>query len=178
GFFAFTQVDAHTSYLVLCGSLFVMGLGMGGTMMPIMTSALKTLTNQEVARGSTLLNIVQQIGGSVGAAVMSVILTSQLNESQPIPGAVDPQSGQPITEAGLAIAVQQKPELLQAFPVDPSVIQRGLDFVAGSFATTFWVAFAIVVATLIPAAFLPRRRLVAQPLDDQDPRSATPVVVH
>ena len=44
GFFTFTQVDAHTSYWLLCGSLFVMGLGMGGTMMPIMTSALKTLT--------------------------------------------------------------------------------------------------------------------------------------
>ena len=29
--------------VLLCGSLFVMGLGMGGTMMPIMTSALRTL---------------------------------------------------------------------------------------------------------------------------------------
>src|SRR4051812_8796249 len=43
GFFTFTQVGTDTSYLLLCGSLFVMGLGMGGTMMPIMTSALRTL---------------------------------------------------------------------------------------------------------------------------------------
>ena len=43
GFFTFTQVGTDTSYWLLCGSLFVMGLGMGGTMMPIMTSALKTL---------------------------------------------------------------------------------------------------------------------------------------
>jgi len=158
GFFTFTQVDAQTSYLVLCGSLFVMGLGMGGTMMPIMTSALRTLTNSEVARGSTLLNIVQQIGGSIGAAVMSVILTSQLNESSPIPGALDPQSGKPITEAGLAIAAQQKPELVGQFQVERSVIERGLDFAAESFGTTFWVAFTLVLATLIPAAFLPRRK--------------------
>ena len=33
--------SADTSYVLLCGSLFVMGLGMGGTMMPIMTSALR-----------------------------------------------------------------------------------------------------------------------------------------
>jgi hypothetical protein len=59
-----------------------MGLGMGGTMVPIMTSALRTLTNQEVARGSTLVNILQQIGGSIGSATMSVILTSQLNGSR------------------------------------------------------------------------------------------------
>jgi EmrB/QacA subfamily drug resistance transporter len=78
GFFTFTQVGADTSYWVLCGSLFVMGLGMGGTMMPIMTSALKSLSNAEVARGSTLVNIVQQIGGSIGTAVLSVVLTNQL----------------------------------------------------------------------------------------------------
>ncbi len=83
GFFVFTQVGADTSYLVLCGALFVMGLGMGGTMMPIMTSALKSLTNHEVARGSTLVNIVQQIGGSIGTAVLSVVLTNQLTAAMP-----------------------------------------------------------------------------------------------
>ncbi len=88
GFFVFTQVGADTSYLVLCSALFVMGLGMGGTMMPIMTSALKSLTNSEVARGSTLVNIVQQIGGSIGTAVLSVVLTNQLQSR--IPGSTDP----------------------------------------------------------------------------------------
>src|SRR3712207_6554020 len=117
GFFAFTQVGTDTSYWMLCGALFVMGLGMGGTMMPIMTSALKTLTNNEVARGSTLLNILQQIAGSVGSALMSVILTSELNDAPAIPGVVDPQTGAPVTEAGLAIAVQQNPALAQQFPV-------------------------------------------------------------
>ena len=34
-------------------SLFVMGLGMGGTMMPIMSSALATLREHTIARGST-----------------------------------------------------------------------------------------------------------------------------
>ena len=58
-----------------------MGLGMGGTMMPMITSALRTLTDHEVARGSTLLNITQQIASSVGVAVISVMLTSQLNAS-------------------------------------------------------------------------------------------------
>ncbi|MEV4822284.1 DHA2 family efflux MFS transporter permease subunit [Micromonospora sp. NPDC049274] len=178
GFFGFTQVDPHTSYWLLGGSLFVMGLGMGGTMMPIMTSALRTLQAPEVARGSTLVNILQQIGGSVGAAVMSVILTNELNGSRPIPGAVDP-SGKPITEAGLAIAAQQRPELLQQMPVDPSIIERGLDFAAKSFAHTFWVGFALVLATLIPALLLPRRRKPEQPLGDEQAELAkAPVIIH
>ncbi|MDO3703055.1 DHA2 family efflux MFS transporter permease subunit [Micromonospora sp. C28SCA-DRY-2] len=178
GFFAFTQVDTDTSYWLLCGSLFVMGLGMGGTMMPIMTSALKTLNAQDVARGSTLVNILQQIGGSVGAAVMSVILTNELNGSPVIPGVTDPK-GEPVTEASLAIGVQQQPELLQQFPVDPSLLQRGLDFAASSFASTFWVAFVLVLLTFGAVAFLPRRREPSHLLDgEQGDETRTPVVIH
>jgi hypothetical protein len=152
--------------VLLCGSLFVMGLGMGGTMMPIMTSALKTLTHHEVARGSTLLNILQQIAGSVGSATMSVILTNALNESPAIPGAVNPQTGAPVTEAGLAIAVEQNPDLAQQFPVDPGLLERGLEFAADAFATTFTVGFVLILVTFIPAFFLPRKRQASHLLDD------------
>ncbi|WP_320069102.1 DHA2 family efflux MFS transporter permease subunit [Micromonospora sp. RTGN7] len=180
GFFMFTQVGTDTSYWLLCGSLFVMGLGMGGTMMPIMTSALKTLTHHEVARGSTLLNILQQIAGSVGSALMSVILTSQLNDSPAIPGAADPNTGAPITEAGLAIAVKQNPDLAQEFPVDPGILQRGLEFVANAFGTTFWVGFVLMLLTFVPVFFLPRRRQESHLFDDEQGGGdrAVPVMVH
>jgi hypothetical protein len=160
--------------VLLCGSLFVMGLGMGGTMMPIMTSALKTLTNHEVARGSTLLNILQQIAGSVGTAMMSVILTNQLIDSAAIPGLTNPANGEPITEAGAAIGAHQSPQLAQ---LPPDLLDRGLQFVADSFATTFWVGFALTLATLIPAFFLPRKR---QPTTvvAEDAVPAAPIVMH
>jgi EmrB/QacA subfamily drug resistance transporter len=177
GFFTFTQVTSDTSYVLLCGSLFVMGLGMGGTMMPMMTSALRTLTHHETARGSTLVNILQQIAGSVGAAVMSVILTSHLNKSTPIPGLVNPGTGKPMTEAELAIATQHGLQV----PVEPSVIQRGLDFVADSFSATFWVGFALVLATFIPIAFLPRKRVVAPQTDatgEEGAEQPAPVMIH
>ena len=90
GMFGLTQVTADTSYVFLMGTLFVMGLGMGGTMMPLFTAALRTLTAHQVARGSTLLNITQQIASSVGVAVLSVVLTNQLK------GAVGPQGFDPV----------------------------------------------------------------------------------
>ncbi|WP_328477889.1 DHA2 family efflux MFS transporter permease subunit [Actinoplanes sp. NBC_00393] len=176
GFFTFTQVGTDTSYLLLCGSLFVMGLGMGGTMMPIMTSALRTLTNHEVARGSTLLNILQQIAGSVGTAIMSVILTDQLNDSPVIPGVTNPQTGAPVTEAGLAIGAVQDPAIAQTVP-DPSILERGLQFAADSFASTFMVGFVLVLLTLIPAFFLPRKKEKSHLLDD-DGSKAAPVILH
>ncbi|GIE91397.1 DHA2 family efflux MFS transporter permease subunit [Actinoplanes regularis] len=173
GFFTFTQVGTDTSYVLLCGSLFVMGLGMGGTMMPIMTSALKTLTNHEVARGSTLLNILQQIAGSVGTAMMSVILTNQLNESAVIPGMTNPANGEPVSEAGAAIAAQHNPQIAQQLP--PDLLERGLQFAADSFGTTFWVGFVLTLATLIPAFFLPRK---AQAAVEADGAPAAPIVMH
>jgi EmrB/QacA subfamily drug resistance transporter len=173
GFFTFTQVGTDTSYVLLCGSLFVMGLGMGGTMMPIMTSALKTLSHAEVARGSTLVNILQQIGGSIGSATMSVILTSQLNGSPAIPGLTNPRTKEPITEAGAAIASQRG----IAMPVPPAIIERGLQFAADSFATTFWVGFVLVLLTFIPIAFLPRKRTPA-PAGAAAGEDATPIMIH
>ena len=93
GMFTLTQIQADSAHWgFLIPVLFVMGLGMGATMMPIMTSALKTLTHHEVARGSTLLNISQQIASSVGVALFSVVLTNALKDNPPAsqqPSAVD-----------------------------------------------------------------------------------------
>ena len=84
GMFTLTQIQADSSHWgFIIPVLFVMGLGMGATMMPIMTSALKTLTHHEVARGSTLLNITQQIASSVGVATFSVVLTNALKNNPP-----------------------------------------------------------------------------------------------
>ncbi|WP_051246350.1 DHA2 family efflux MFS transporter permease subunit [Nocardioides halotolerans] len=69
------------SYLYLIAALFVMGLGMGCTMMPIMTAALQTLQDHEIARASTLMNITQQVAASIGTALFSVLLTNGFNDS-------------------------------------------------------------------------------------------------
>jgi EmrB/QacA subfamily drug resistance transporter len=82
GMFGLTQVTDTTSYPVIIAILVVMGLGMGATMMPLFTAALKTLTQHEVARGSTMLNITQQVAASCGVALMSVLLTSHLEGAE------------------------------------------------------------------------------------------------
>ncbi|WP_026303317.1 DHA2 family efflux MFS transporter permease subunit [Jongsikchunia kroppenstedtii] len=78
GLGGFIWVGADTSYWLLCGLLFVQGLGMGMTMMPIMSAALSTLKPIEVPHGSTLMNVVQQVSGSIGTAIITVILTSAM----------------------------------------------------------------------------------------------------
>ena len=157
GMFGLAQIEADTSYTLICGLLFIMGLGMGGTMMPLFTTALKTLRNHEVARGSTLLNITQQIASSVGVAVISVTLTNQLKDA---PLALP------------AIAAQHDPAV--ADRLGP-LISRGLAQAADAFATCFGLAAFLVLLTFVPAFFLPRKREESHLLDDE---GVPPVVVH
>jgi hypothetical protein len=153
----------------------VMGLGMGSTMMPLFTSALKTLRAQEVARGSTLLNITQQVSSSIGVALMSVLLTNHLNDSPVVPGTeTAPGLDGGITETGAAILSNTRPAVVDQLHLDPAAVARGLTDAASSFAQTYWVAWTLVLLTLVPALLLPRRREVTHLLDDE---GQPPVVV-
>jgi hypothetical protein len=155
--------------------LVVMGLGMGSTMMPLFTSALKTLRAQEVARGSTLLNITQQVSSSIGVALMSVLLTNHLNDSPVVPGTeTAPGLDGGITETGAAILSNTRPAVFDQLHLDPAAVARGLSDAASSFAQTYWVAWTLVLLTLVPALLLPRRREVTHLLDDE---GQPPVVV-
>jgi EmrB/QacA subfamily drug resistance transporter len=75
----------QANYLpILLVGLVITGAGLGCTMTPLAGSAVQTLAPNQVARGSTLLSVNQHVAASVGAALMSVILTSQFNRSETI----------------------------------------------------------------------------------------------
>ena len=168
GMFALTTIEADSSYTRLIVIFVILGLGMGFTMMPLMTAALRTLRNHEVARGSTLMNIIQQVASSVGVAVMSVVLTNGLNDTSPAP---TPEGDVPI--ANLAIGAVRDPERVAQLP--PETVQTGLVEAADVFATTFLVAAILLVITLVTSFFLRRKREESHLLDDEGLR---PVVVH
>ncbi len=78
GTIAFTQVGANTSYGLLEASLVLRGVGLGFTMMPAMAAAYSTLERPQVPRATPMLNVVQRIGGSLGTAILAVVLQRQL----------------------------------------------------------------------------------------------------
>ncbi len=153
--------DPDSPYWQIMAASFVLGLGMGATMMPLFTSALKTLRAHQVARGSTLLNVVQQIAASVGVASISVVLTNRQNASDALTALRE------ISGAELA-GIQP--------PVSATDIARGLGEAlhptaladhAAAFSTAYWIATAALVLTLIPVAFLPRKHEVSRLLEDE-----------
>ncbi len=78
GTIPFTQVTATTPYWVLEVALVLRGAGLGFTMMPAMAAAYSTLERSQVPRATPMLNVLQRVGGSLGTAVLAVVLENQL----------------------------------------------------------------------------------------------------
>jgi EmrB/QacA subfamily drug resistance transporter len=133
GTLAFTQVTATTSIGFLAGSLFVRGLGMGFVMMPAMAAAYVNLSRAEVPRATTMVNIVQRVGGSLGTALFAVVLERHIAAG--VPGA---GGGGLDSTAGSAV----------------NTPLAGV--IADAFASTFWWVIGATALALIPALFLPR----------------------
>ncbi|MGH7043916.1 MAG: MFS transporter [Acetobacteraceae bacterium] len=154
GAFAF-GVTRQAHYLpTLLTGLAIMGLGMGCTMMPLSVASVQALAPHQIARGTTLMSVSNQVGGSMGTALMSVILTNQFIRSENI------------TAANKLATLQQR-AATTAVPVDPSAIPpRTLapGFSAGllhdlshAYTTVFVIAVGLITLTIIPAVFLPRQ---------------------
>jgi MFS family permease len=128
----FTQVGATTSYWLAGGALVLRGIGLAGSMMPAMAAAYATLKRDQVPRATPALNVLQRVGGSIGAALLIVILQNRIISSLGA-GAQDGLTGGALPAATRA---------------------RVADPLAEAFAHTFWYALALSAVALIPAAIL------------------------
>ncbi|MFD7708253.1 DHA2 family efflux MFS transporter permease subunit [Streptomyces sp. NPDC059785] len=81
----FVLIGPHTSYLALCLALVVRGFGIGMSMMPAMTAAYRVLGRGKVNDATPQLSILQRIGGSMGTAIIVVVLQNSLSGSDGTP---------------------------------------------------------------------------------------------
>ena len=77
----FLFIDATTSYVVIDAAMLVRGIGVGLAMMPAMTAAFSALSHDQVNDASPQLNVIQRVGGSLGTAVIAVVLQTKLNHA-------------------------------------------------------------------------------------------------
>jgi EmrB/QacA subfamily drug resistance transporter len=149
--FGVARQDAYVPTLLI--GMAVIGMGMGCIVTPLTAVSVQTLAPHQIARGSTLINVNQQVGGSIGTALMSMVLTNQFNRSENI------------TAANKLVSLKQK--AANGVPIDPSAIPpQSLKpgFSAGvlhdfshAYATVFMIAVILVAVVIIPASFLPKK---------------------
>jgi EmrB/QacA subfamily drug resistance transporter len=70
----FGLVGAHTSIGSLSVWMFVRGIGIGFAFMPAMAAAFAALSPHELSDATPQMNVLQRVGGSIGTAVLAVVL--------------------------------------------------------------------------------------------------------
>ena len=152
-----TQADYLPTLLV---GLAIMGMGVGCTMMPLSAAAVRALAPHQIARGSTLVNVNQQVAASISTALMSVILTNQFNHSRNV-------------SVADKLAILQEEAARRGVPLDrstlppqalaPDFTSSVLHGLSHAYTVVFVVSVVLVAVTYIPAAFLPKKPAATVP---------------
>ncbi|MGX1810765.1 MDR family MFS transporter [Nocardia sp. NPDC055321] len=75
GNLGFLFVDADSSLWLLRGILFVLGMAMGLTMIPLQAATFATITGEATARASAVFSTAKQVAAAVGVAVVATLLS-------------------------------------------------------------------------------------------------------
>jgi EmrB/QacA subfamily drug resistance transporter len=126
-------VTSDTPQALVAALLVVRGVGLGGALMPAMAAAYAPLSSAEVPRAASALNALQRVGGSLGTALVAVILEHHLAGALPGGGATG--------SAGLTA-------------VPPGLRDQFAGPLATAFADTFAWAAAMVALAVLPAVAL------------------------
>ena len=108
GMFWLSRITEHSSYLGgLLGPMMVTALGMGMLFVPISLVALSKVADSDAGVASSLLNTGQQVGGSIGLAVLGTVAWSAVasnirSQTAAAAAAAAKAGGHPLTHAKAA----------------------------------------------------------------------------
>jgi len=74
----FALLSVHTPVAEIIAAMFVRGIGIGFAFLPAMTAAYASLERSELSDATPQMNILQRVGGSIGVAVLAVVLERSL----------------------------------------------------------------------------------------------------
>jgi EmrB/QacA subfamily drug resistance transporter len=126
-------VGPTSSYAWLALVLLVRGIGLGCSMMPTMASAYAVVRSDQVPEATSVLNTLQRVGGSMGTALLAVVLSDQ-------------------ARATLGSGAASSGGLLQT--LSPTVRAHVAGPLATAFGSAFWWALGATLIALIPASVL------------------------
>lgn len=87
GLLSYTMAGDDGSFVRLCISLWLVGIGAGCTIMPATSAAYRTLSHTEIPKASATFAIVQELGASSAAAGFVITLEVLLVANAPDPAA-------------------------------------------------------------------------------------------
>ena len=168
-FYLNSQLSFLTERSFVMTSLYIRGLGMGLMFTPLSTLGLLTVPREKMAQASGISNTIRQIGGSLGVAVLSTVLTARVNyHAQMFGGAIQStsQTFQQVTHqmsyfiqqhagSSMSSAMKQSQALLMQHVSVQAFIQ-GVD-------DDFLLAAGLTMLGFIPILLMRSKRIKTQP---------------
>src|SRR5262249_56545278 len=104
GMFWLSQIDEHSTYVGgLLGPMMVTAAGLGMLFMPLTLVALSKVQDRDAGLASSLLNTGQQVGGSIGRALLGplgwTVVANSIHAQVKAAAAAAAKAGQPIHAA-------------------------------------------------------------------------------
>jgi DHA2 family multidrug resistance protein len=158
----YLSLFSETSSIMV--SLYLRGIGMGFIFTPLSALSLSEIPRERMAQASGLFNVLRQIGGSFGVALMGTLLTMRTDFHTAIYGESVAKSS-PITQNilyGLGRFAQQAIGGTSSLSAVRAQALVGYDLAQQAFVSAvdddFLVAAAITILCVIPILFLRNRK--------------------
>ena len=164
--YVMSEVTLGMDYWSLAWPRFIQGAGVGFIFVPLNTVALATIAREKMGNATAALNVVRNLGGAIGVAVMTTLLARRSQEHQStLVGHVniyDPETAERLrvwarhfAAAGADAFTAQK----QAVGMLYREVTRQSELLA--FADDFWILFVLFCGTLLLLPLLARVRIDA-----------------
>jgi len=146
-----SMTSAADGYGATVGWVIVIGLGTGCTLPPLMTMAMGALTEGRSGAGSALIQVLRQVGGTIGVAVLGTVLNGVYRDGVDVHGLPAPVAETARGSASGAVAVAGQLRL-------PWLADSARVAFADGMGATLWVCAGLgVLGALLAVAFLPGR---------------------
>ncbi|MFC7218609.1 MFS transporter [Streptomyces polyrhachis] len=137
-----TQLDPGSSYLGgVLGPMLLFGFGMGLNFVTLTLTAVSGVAQHEAGAASALLNVTQQVGGSIGLAILTTVYGAQARAEFKV----------------------QLPDFMRTAPAEAKAVfektglmpgRWGAEVLAAGIGPAFWAAVAMVLSAVATALFV------------------------
>ncbi|MGE4130407.1 MAG: DHA2 family efflux MFS transporter permease subunit [Bdellovibrionales bacterium] len=158
--YLYKDINADTSNWAIIFPTLVRGFGISFLMAPLMATMMNAVPKHKAGMASSMMNIVQQVGGSLGIAVLATVLSNRVHHHLGVAGTLM-SSGSPTFLTGLKNLTERAHEvgysLRQSAVIAKTVLAKAGATRAAehAFQDSFLVGSLIVAATILPAFLLP-----------------------
>jgi len=171
-FYLNSELSFLTEHSFVMTSLYLRGLGMGLLFTPLSSLSLATISRDKMAQASGITNTVRQVGGSLGVALLSTVLTSRVNYHAQIFGGALQSNSQVFqnTTRGIAnyiqhnagssaaVAAKQSQSVLMSHVSSQAFIQGIND--------DFLIAAIITLLCCFPIFFMHQKKKAGKPKEE------------